>query len=173
MIRLRLATRNQDLQGKSMTAKTAFSTSSATEIRFERRFAADCDTIWANWTEAKHLQKWWGPDGWTTPVCEMDFRVGGSWFYCMQGPNDMKSSGRATFQATDAPRSISYVDIFTDEQGAAIEGMPEAHTLIEFAESEGVDQGHWHDSLRVASISRPGYRNGSRSRHRSNHEQSG
>ena len=120
-----------------MTAKTAFSTPSATEIRFERRFAADCDTIWANWTEAKHLQKWWGPDGWTTPVCEMDFRVGGSWFYCMQGPNDMKSSGRATFRAIDAPRSISYVDFFTDEKGAAIEGMPEAHTLIEFAESEG------------------------------------
>ena len=67
----------------------------------------------------------------------MDFRVGGSWFYCMEGPDDMKSCGKATYQAIDALRKIAYVDIFTDEHGAAVEGMPEAQSLIEFAVSEG------------------------------------
>ncbi|VAW01388.1 hypothetical protein MNBD_ALPHA08-1545, partial [hydrothermal vent metagenome] len=34
-----------------------------TELRIERNFAADPETVFAFVTQTKHLLKWWGPEG--------------------------------------------------------------------------------------------------------------
>jgi uncharacterized protein YndB with AHSA1/START domain len=34
-----------------------------TEVSFERIFDAPRDLVFRCWTEAKHLQAWWGPAG--------------------------------------------------------------------------------------------------------------
>ena len=102
-----------------------------------RRFAGDRDTVWAMWTQAEHLRNWWGPKGFTTPVCEVDFRPGGSWFYCLQDPDGQRYCGKMVYAEIDAPRRFTAVDVFTDEEGNQAEGMPEGHVVLEFAASDG------------------------------------
>ena len=120
-----------------MTSKTEFSRPSATELKVVRRFAGDRDTLWAMWTQAEHLRNWWGPKGFTTPVCEVDFCPGGAWFYCMQDPEGQRYCGKMTYDEIDAPRRFTAVDVFTDEEGNSIADFPEAHSEFEFEETNG------------------------------------
>ena len=69
--------------------KTQLTLPSDREIVVSRTFDAPRRLVWQAWTKAEHLTQWWGPKGWTLPVCEVDFRPGGTWFYCMQGPDGM------------------------------------------------------------------------------------
>ncbi len=119
------------------SAKTQLSLPSNQEILVTRTFAAPRDLVWQMWTTAEHLQHWWGPEGWTLPICDVDFRPGGTWFYCMQGPDGMKSYGKATYLEIDAPKRIVYEDAFVDADGNLLEGMPVGHIALEFEEAGG------------------------------------
>ena len=120
-----------------MTSKTAFSKPSATEIRFVRQFAADRETLWAMWTRAEHLQHWWRPLGFTTPVCQVEFRPGGSWFYCMQDPAGQRFCGKMIYGEINAPHQFTARDMFTDEDGIPSAGMPQADSQFEFKAING------------------------------------
>jgi uncharacterized protein YndB with AHSA1/START domain len=37
------------------------------------------------WSEPEHLKRWFAPNNFTIPVCEMDFRDGGTFRFCMRG----------------------------------------------------------------------------------------
>ena len=50
-----------------------------------RRLSAPREAVFRAWADPAELVKWWGPDGVTTPVCEMDVRPGGAWRTCMLG----------------------------------------------------------------------------------------
>jgi uncharacterized protein YndB with AHSA1/START domain len=43
--------------------------------------------VWKAWTESQHLAQWFGPQGFTNPVCEADVRPGGTLRITMQGPD--------------------------------------------------------------------------------------
>lgn len=116
-----------------MPSKMKFTTPSATEIKIVRRFSGSRDLLWAMWTQAEHLQHWWGPQGWTTPVCQVDFRPGGIWFYCMQDPAGNRYCGKMIYGEIEAPRRFTGTDVFTDEDGKLAETMPQAHTSFDFA----------------------------------------
>jgi uncharacterized protein YndB with AHSA1/START domain len=116
----------------SETMKTQLTTPSDREMLVTRTFDAPRDLVWQMWTKAEHLQHWWGPDGWSLPVCEIDFRPGGSWFYCMAGPDDMQSCGKATYLEIQAPERLVYEDAFTDAEGNPMADMPVAHIILEF-----------------------------------------
>ena len=116
--------------------KTKVTLPSDQEILITRTFAAPRAVVWQMWTKAEHLQHWWGPEGWTLPVCEIDFRPGGSWFYCMQGP-DMQSCGKATYLEIEAPERIVYEDAFTDADGNTLAEMPVGHITLKFVETDG------------------------------------
>ena len=49
-----------------------------------RVFDAPRELVWKAWTDPKYIMQWWGPKGFTAPVCEMDFRVGGKFLCCMK-----------------------------------------------------------------------------------------
>jgi uncharacterized protein YndB with AHSA1/START domain len=42
--------------------------------------------VWKGWTDPKLVALWWGPAHYTSPRCEIDFRVGGKYLFCMQAP---------------------------------------------------------------------------------------
>ncbi|MCY4071064.1 MAG: SRPBCC domain-containing protein [Chloroflexi bacterium] len=117
--------------------KTLFDKSSECEIHVTRGFDASRQRIWEMYTQAEHLKHWWGPEGWTLPVCELDFRLGGVWFYCMAGPDDMTSCGKATYLEIDPPRRLVYTDAFADADGRVLDSFPEAHITVEFSEDDG------------------------------------
>ncbi len=56
-------------------------------VAFTRHLAAPRETVFSLWTDPKHLSQWWGPAGFTNPVCEFEARVGGRIHIDMQAPD--------------------------------------------------------------------------------------
>ena len=52
-----------------------------------RVFDAPRELVWKAWTYSNYVMQWWGPKGFTAPVCKMDFRVGGKFLCCMRSPD--------------------------------------------------------------------------------------
>ncbi|HXP75753.1 MAG TPA: SRPBCC domain-containing protein, partial [Stellaceae bacterium] len=51
-----------------------------------RVFDAPRTLVFKAWTDAAHLARWWGPKGFTNPVCEVDARPGGGLRIVMRAP---------------------------------------------------------------------------------------
>jgi uncharacterized protein YndB with AHSA1/START domain len=56
------------------------STSELAAFRLQRTFAATAEEVFDAWTNPEVLQRWWAArPSWTSPGCEVDLRVGGSY----------------------------------------------------------------------------------------------
>jgi uncharacterized protein YndB with AHSA1/START domain len=53
----------------SQTARTP-----RTEVAVTRIFDAPLALVWKAWTDPQMMARWWGPKGFTNPICEMDVR---------------------------------------------------------------------------------------------------
>lgn len=53
-------------------------------VTITRIFDAPRALVFTAWTEPQHLVRWWGPKGFTTPICEMDVRAGGKYRFRMR-----------------------------------------------------------------------------------------
>ena len=49
-----------------------------------RLIDAPPEFVFAVWSDPRYVAQWWRPDGYTTPVFEMNFRVGGAFRYCIR-----------------------------------------------------------------------------------------
>ncbi|MDT3425364.1 uncharacterized protein YndB with AHSA1/START domain [Paenibacillus forsythiae] len=114
------------------------------ELVLERVFDAPRELVFKAFSEAEHLKHWWGPRGWTLPVCSIDFRPGGVWHYCMKCVDEkqgdfygMESWGKAVYREIAAPERIVYTDYFSDAEGNVAEGMPSSDITMEFIEQDG------------------------------------
>lgn len=108
------------------------------ELIITRNFNAPKNLVFEVWSDCKHLKHWWGPKEWPMNECEMDFREGGAWRYCLRGPNEGDESwGKAIYQEIKNPGKIVYKDHFTDSEGTINEEMPDLLITVEFIESEG------------------------------------
>lgn len=107
------------------------------ELVMERIFDAPRELVFKAWTEPELVKQWWGPKGWTLPVCNMDFRPGGVWHYCMRGPDGMESWGKAVYREIVEPERIVYIDTFSDAEGNQPENMPEMVITVTFTEENG------------------------------------
>src|SRR5262249_24046821 len=65
-------------EGKMATAGNGATAPEDRVLVMTRIFDAPRSIIFKVWTEPQHLVCWWGPRGYTTPVCEMDVRPGGA-----------------------------------------------------------------------------------------------
>jgi uncharacterized protein YndB with AHSA1/START domain len=71
---------------------TEFTTPNDVEVVATRVFDAPRQVVWDVFTRAEHLPHWMtGPDGWTMPVCEVDFRVGGKWHFVWRRDDERES----------------------------------------------------------------------------------
>lgn len=57
------------------------------ELTLTRMFNAPRELVFAAWTERDRLARWWGPKGFTNPVCNVDVRPGGAIEIHMRGPD--------------------------------------------------------------------------------------
>ena len=55
------------------------------ELTITRVFDAPRSLVFEAWSEPKHLMRWFAPNNFTVPECEMDFRDGGKFRLCMRG----------------------------------------------------------------------------------------
>ena len=49
------------------------------ELLITRTFDAPASVLFAVWSKPEHMKRWMGPTGFTCPVAEIDFRVGGAY----------------------------------------------------------------------------------------------
>lgn len=54
-----------------------------TRIVIERSYEASIGDVWELWTTKEGIESWWGPEGFTTKVHELDLRPGGVMRYAM------------------------------------------------------------------------------------------
>jgi len=111
----------------------------------ERVFHAPRELVFKAFSEAEHLKHWWGPRGWTLTVCNIDFRPGGTWHYCMKCVDEKQgdfygyeSWGKAIYDEIIEAEKIVYVDYFSDAEGNEAPGMPSSRITLIFEEQDGV-----------------------------------
>ena len=61
------------------------------DITMRRRFDAPRELVFEAYSSCEHIEQWWGPRSWPVAHCRMDFRPGGTWHYCMKGPEGQEA----------------------------------------------------------------------------------
>jgi uncharacterized protein YndB with AHSA1/START domain len=88
-------------------------------------------------TEPEHVARWWGPYGYTIPVCKIDLRPGGIWHYCMRSPKGHEHWVKCVYREIVKSERIVYTSTFADEDANQIAGIPEQLGTMIFTEHEG------------------------------------
>lgn len=103
------------------------------EITMTRRFAAPAAMVFEAWTNPALLRRWLlGPPGWTMPVCEVDFRVGGTYRYEWRNEQGQTMGVGGVYREIDPPHRFVATERF-DEAWYPGESL----ITISFAEKDG------------------------------------
>lgn len=82
-----------------------------------RTFHAPAALVFDAWSDPKHLVRWWGPNDFTLPHCEQDFRVGGRYRFCMRGPDGSDHWVRGEYTMIDRPHRLVFTWLREDADG--------------------------------------------------------
>jgi uncharacterized protein YndB with AHSA1/START domain len=115
----------------SANAKTE---SSEWDLVITRVFDVPRALVFKAWTETRHLAQWWGPKGFTNPVCEMDVRVGGELRIHMRAPDGVVYPMKGVFKEIVAPERLVFVSSALDGDGRS---MFDILNTVLFAEKRG------------------------------------
>jgi uncharacterized protein YndB with AHSA1/START domain len=97
-----------------MTATSSTQTNEK-EIVITREFAAPRQLVWDVWTQPQHVEKWFGPKGFTTRVDKLDFRVGGGTIYIMIGPDGKEYPSTGVYKEIVPIEKIVTTDEFGED----------------------------------------------------------
>ncbi len=104
------------------------------EIEITRVFDAPRALVFKAWIDPKHMMAWWGPKGFTNPVCEVDARVGGAWRIVMRAPNGNEFPCGGVYREIVEPERLVFTNLAMDKQGNPVtDGL----TTVLFTEHEG------------------------------------
>lgn len=119
-----------------MTENSSASTEPAErELVITRIFDAPRELVFKAWTNPTHMARWWGPHGFTNPLCELDVRPGGAILIHMQGPDGVVIPTKGVFDEVAEPeRLILTLTNFEDAEGRP---QLEIRNTVTFAEHEG------------------------------------
>jgi uncharacterized protein YndB with AHSA1/START domain len=85
-----------------------------------RVFDAPRELVFKAWSEPERAMRWWGPKGFTTPVCKIDFRVGGKFLNCTRSPDGKDYWSTGVYQEIVVPERIVCTDSFSDAEGNVV-----------------------------------------------------
>ena len=85
-----------------------FSSTPDTEIVSTRIFNFHRELVFKAWSNPDHLQKWWGPAGFTNTFQEFDFQIGGKWRFIMHGPDKGNYKNECEFLKIESPSLIAW-----------------------------------------------------------------
>ena len=99
------------------------------QIIVSRSFEAPLELLWKAWTEPEHFMRWYGPKGFTTPICEIDLQVGGRHLWSMQSPDGREMYYVGTYKEIVPMERLVFTDGLSDFEGNPLSpaemGMPE------------------------------------------------
>jgi uncharacterized protein YndB with AHSA1/START domain len=118
-----------------MAVSTGKSSAAKRELVITRVFDAPRELVFKMWTDPRHMARWWGPKGFTNPVCELDVRPGGAIRIDMTGPNARVYPMGGVYREIVEPERIVFTSTaLEDEQGNP--GLENLNTIT-FAEHNG------------------------------------
>ncbi len=101
------------------------------ELVLTRVFDAPRELVFKAWTDPKRVAQWWGPQGFTNPVCELDARPGGAIRIHMRGPDGTVYPMTGVYQEVVEPERLVFTSAALDEKGHP---LFEVLTTVTFAE---------------------------------------
>ncbi|HTE85555.1 MAG TPA: SRPBCC domain-containing protein [Dehalococcoidia bacterium] len=106
------------------------------ELVLTRVFDAPRELVFKAWTDPRHVAEWWGPHGFTNPVCELDARPGGAILIHMLWPDGSTVNPmRGVYHEIVEPERLVFTSTaMEDEQGKP--GLEVLNTVT-FAEDNG------------------------------------
>jgi len=84
------------------------------QVTLEKTYDAAPETVWEAWTKPEMLKQWWGPNDVLIPECEVDLRVGGTFYIVMEAGEGMgpykgtKWPMRAEFTTVEPQAKLAY-----------------------------------------------------------------
>ena len=121
-------------------------------IVITRVFDAPRDLVFRAWTDPKHVAQWWGPQGFTNPLCEMDLRVGGVFRVHMRGPDGVTYPCKGVYREVREPERIVYAGEAEEGSVGCGAGLPpRALVTVTFAERDGKTTVTIHTRLQSAA----------------------
>jgi uncharacterized protein YndB with AHSA1/START domain len=77
----------------------------------EHLFDAPRALVFRLWASPEHVVRWWGPRGMSLSHCEMDFREGGSWRFCMRTDAGREHWTHGVYREIRAPERLAFTYI--------------------------------------------------------------
>ncbi len=104
-----------------VTRNSATATPADRALTITRVFDAPRSLVFKAWIDPKHVAQWWGPHGFTNPVCELEVQPGGAIRIHMRGPDGTVYPNKSVFTEVVKPERIVY------SHGGGKKGGPGAH----------------------------------------------
>ena len=104
------------------------------ELTLSRIINAPIAVVFKAWTDAEQLAQWWGPNGYTNPVCRIDVKQGGAIYIDMKAPDGTVYPMDGTFIEVEAPKRLVFICAPVEKDGS----HPfEVENTITFKEQNG------------------------------------
>jgi uncharacterized protein YndB with AHSA1/START domain len=87
------------------------------ELVITRIFDMPRELVWKAWTAPEHIQRWWGPKGFTPASCINDFRIGGRYLFCTRSPEGRDCWNTGVYYEIVPFERIVYTELFCDADG--------------------------------------------------------
>jgi uncharacterized protein YndB with AHSA1/START domain len=119
-------------QTKQKSRTTPASGSADRELVLERVFSAPREVVFDAWADPTHIAEWWGPQGFTTTIDQMDVRPGGAWRFVMHGPDGVDYPNEIVYDEIVRPERL----VYTHGSGTVGEvgDLQSFHVTVTFAE---------------------------------------
>lgn len=78
------------------------------ELVLQREIPFRRELVWKAMTDPVHVNKWWGPNGFTSEDVRMDFRVGGVWGFNMVAPDGTRYPNHSVFKQVVPPSKLRF-----------------------------------------------------------------
>ena len=107
------------------------------EIVMTRVFDAPRHLVFDAWTKPELLARWFGPRGWTVPVCEIDLRPGGAFRYVLRGPDGSEVVMRGVYREVVPPERLVTTEGFDGFSEVGWRPEDETVTTMVLTEQDG------------------------------------
>jgi len=89
-------------------------------VNFERVFDVTPEVVFSAWTEPERLKRWIAPDGFTTPVAEIDARACGKMNIVMRGPDGTDYPSTGVLREFDPPNRLVWESSVQGPDGTVV-----------------------------------------------------
>src|SRR5215469_2694594 len=90
------------------------------EVTLSRLINAPREMVFKAWTDREQLKKWWGPKGFTNPVCEIDSTPGGTILIHMKAADGTMHPMDGEFHEIVEPEKIVFTSAALNKMGERI-----------------------------------------------------